>query len=167
MSLITPDFGLLFWMTLIFAVVFFILAKFGFPMITGMVNERSERIQESIQKAREAELRLQNLAEEQKAMLDEARAEQARILKETAQARDAMIADARAKAQDEASKILSDAQVKIAAERESALRDIRKEVAILSVNVAERVLRKDLSSNESQMELISKMVDEASSERTN
>lgn len=165
MSLITPDFGLLFWMTLIFAVVFFILAKFGFPIITGMVDKRSERINESIRKAREAEQKLGSLAEEQKSMLEEARAEQARILKQTAHARDAMLQEARQKAQEEAAKMISDARLKIAAEKESALRDIRKEVAVLSVSVAEKVLRKELSTDEAQTELVSRMVEEAAAGR--
>ncbi|MBR4480109.1 MAG: F0F1 ATP synthase subunit B, partial [Bacteroidales bacterium] len=86
MSLVTPDFGLLFWMTLIFAIVFFVLAKWGFPAITGMVDKRSERINESIEKAREAEKMLSEMAERQAAMLEETRAEQGRILREAAQA---------------------------------------------------------------------------------
>lgn len=162
MSLITPDFGLLFWMTVVFAIVFFILAKFGFPIITGMVEKRSERINESIAKAREAEARLEGLAEEHKRMVEEARQEQNRILKEAAQSRDSMLADARAQARDEASRILADAKLQIAAERESALRDIRKEVAVLSVNIAEKVIRKDLQSDASQRELIDRLVDEIS-----
>lgn len=162
MSLITPDFGLLFWMTVVFAIVFFILAKFGFPIITGMVEKRSERINESIAKAKEAEARLEGLAEEHKRMIEEARAEQSRILKEAAQSRDTMLADARNQAREESSRILADAKLQIAAERESALRDIRKEVAMLSVSVAEKVIRKDLSSDASQRELIDRLVDEIS-----
>lgn len=162
MSLITPDFGLLFWMTLIFAIVFFILAKFGFPVITGMVDKRSESIRESIKKAHEAEEKLRTLAEQQAAMVEEARVEQARILKEASQTRDSIIADARAQAQDQASKMIADAKTQIAAEKESALRDIRKEVAMLSVSVAEKVVRKELSSDEAQMALLSRMVDEIS-----
>lgn len=163
MSLITPDFGLLFWMTLIFAIVFFILAKFGFPIITGMVDKRSERIEDSIRKARQAEESLRTLAVEQQKMIEEARAEQARILKEASQTRDAILSEAKAKAQDEASKMMADAKTQIAAEKESALRDIRKEVAMLSVSVAEKVVRRELSSDEAQMALLSRMVDEISS----
>lgn len=160
MSLITPDFGLLFWMTLIFAILFFVLAKFGFPLITSMVNKRSERIAGSIRMAKEAELKLAEMAEQQAKMLEETRAEQARILKEASQARDSIIAQAKAQAQDETQKMLAHARTQIAAEKESALRDIRREVAVLSVNVAEKVLRKELGNEDKQMELVSKMVDE-------
>ena len=86
MSLITPDFGLLFWMTLIFAIVFFILAKFGFPVITKMVRGRQERIETSIRQAKEIEARVEEMAREHAGMLEETRREQARILREATKA---------------------------------------------------------------------------------
>ena len=166
MSLITPDFGLIFWMTLIFAILLFLLAKFGFPVITKSVRERSEHIDESLRKAQEAEQRLANLSEEQKVLIQKAQVEQNRILKEAASTRDAMISQARADARSEADKILAEARTQIATEKESALRDIRREVAVLSVSVAEKILRKDLSTDASQMELLEKMVSEAKSTKT-
>ena len=96
MSLITPDFGLLVWMTLIFGIVFFVLAKWGFPMITGSVEKRAQRIGESIKAAKEAEERLRNLAEEQSRMIEEARQEQSRILKEASASRDSIVEQAKA-----------------------------------------------------------------------
>ena len=91
MSLITPDFGLIVWMTLIFGIVFFILAKWGFPMITDSVQKRADRINASIKAAKEAEEKLRNLAAEQSEMIEEARKEQARILKEAAASRDMIV----------------------------------------------------------------------------
>lgn len=167
MSLITPDFGLLVWMTLIFGIVFFVLAKWGFPMITGMVDRRSDRINASIAKAREAEKSLAELSDKQAQLLDETRREQARILKEAAEARDSMIATAKEQARDEASKLIEQARTQIAAEKESALRDIRAEVANLSVDVAEKVLREKLSTDAAQMALIDKMVDELTASKPN
>ena len=163
MSLITPDFGLLVWMTLIFGIVFFVLAKWGFPMITDSVRQRADRINESIKQAKEAEEKLRNLASEQATIIEETKKEQTRILKEAASARDAMVEQAKAQAQDEASKILEQARIQIAAEKESAVRDIRKEVAMLSVGVAEKVLRKDLGNEASRSELVGKFVDELKS----
>ena len=160
MSLITPDFGLLVWMTLIFGIVFFVLAKWGFPMIIDSVQKRADRINDSIRQAREAEEKLRNLASEQAAIVEDARKEQSRILKEAANARDKMVEQAKVQAQDEASKILEQARVQIAAEKESALRDIRKEVALLSVNVAEKVLRKELDSGTEQDGLVGRCIDE-------
>ena len=104
MSLITPDFGLLVWMTLIFGIVFFVLAKWGFPMITGSVEKRAQRIGESIKAAKEAEERLRNLAEEQSRMIEEARQEQSRILKEASASRDSIVEQAKDQARAEASK---------------------------------------------------------------
>jgi len=162
MSLITPDFGLLVWMTLIFLIVFFILAKFGFPMITGMVDKRSERINESIAKAKEAEQRLSALSEEQKKLIDEARSEQNRILKEAAASRDEIIQKAKQQATEEAEKMLSKAKTEIAAERESAIRQIRSQVAQISLGIAEKVLRKEMEEESARKDLLDKYVDEAS-----
>ena len=125
MSLITPDFGLLVWMTLIFGIVFFVLAKWGFPLITGMVDKRSDRINQSIARAHEAEKMLSELSDRQERLIEETRREQAKILKEASEARDKMIADAKEQARDEASKLIEEARTRIAAEKESALRDIR------------------------------------------
>lgn len=162
MSLITPDFGLLFWMTLIFAIVFFILAKFGFPLITGMVRERAESINASISEAKAAREAIQGLEERKAQLIEEARAEQGRILKETAQTRDSILQEAREQASREAAQLVAQARTQIEAEKESALRDIRKEVALLSVSIAEKVLARDLSSDQAQMDYIARMVDEVS-----
>ena len=124
MSLITPDFGLLVWMTLIFSIVLFILAKWGFPMITQSVRERAERISASIRKAKEAEDALRNLAEQQARLVESAKAEQLRILQEAAASRDALIEQAKAQAQDEAGKILSRAREEIAAEKEKEIMEV-------------------------------------------
>ena len=160
MSLVTPDFGLLVWMVLIFGIVFFILAKWGFPLITGMVDRRSERINGSIAKAREAEESLSQLADRQKQLIEDTRREQARILKEAAASRNAMIEAAKEQARDEAGKILGEARTLIAAEKETALREIRTEVAKLSVEVAEKVLRQDLASDQAQIDLVDRMIAE-------
>lgn len=165
MSLITPDFGLLVWMTLIFGIVFFVLAKWGFPMITGSVEKRAARIGDSIKAAKEAEEKLRNLAEEQSRMIEETRQEQSRILKEAAAARDNIVEQAKVQAREEASRILDQARTQIAAEKESALRDVRKEVALLSVSVAEKVLKASLSDGAEQSALVDRLVDEVSSSK--
>jgi F-type H+-transporting ATPase subunit b len=162
MSLITPDFGLLFWMTLIFGIVFFILAKFGFPVLTDMVRKRQERIEKSLEDAREIEARMATWKVEQARMVEETRKQQALILKEATETKARIVADAKAQAKAEADKLLAEAKTQIAAEKESALRDVRKEIALLSVQVAEKVLRNELSEEGSQRALIDKLVDEAS-----
>lgn len=162
MNLMLPDSGLIFWMTIIFAIVFFILAKFGFPIITGMVDKRSRRIEDAIVAARKAEEALAGLAKEQERLLAEAKAEQARILAEAAAQRDSMIAQAQEDARKEAGKILEEAKERINEEKEAALRDVRKEVAVMAVTIAEKVVRKEMSTDKGQMELIERMMDSMS-----
>jgi len=163
MNLMLPDSGLLFWMTIIFAIVFFILAKFGFPVITGMVDRRTKRIDDAIAAARKAEESLAGLAQEQERLLAEAKAEQNRILHEAAAQRDDMISRAQEEAREEARKIMDEAKERIREEKEAALRDVRKEVALLSVAIAEKVVRKEMSTEKGQMELIDRMIDEMTS----
>ena len=162
MNLLLPDSGLIFWMTIIFALVFFVLAKFGFPVITGMVEKRRMRIDDAIEAARKAEDAIAHLNQEQERIVAETRAEQARLKKEAASERDRMIAQAREQARVEAQKIMDEAKARIAEEKEDALRDMRREVAMLSLAVAERVVRKNLESDADQRLLVDKLVDEMS-----
>lgn len=160
MSLITPDGGLLFWMVIIFGLVFFILAKYGFPVITSMVEKRETHINESLKLAQQAEDKMKDMVKEHSKMIQEAREEQTKILKEASAAKDNLIAQAKVQAADEAAKIIAEAKTQITAEKESAMRDIRRQVALLSVSVAEKVIRKDLDN--SQTDFVDKMVDEMS-----
>lgn len=162
MNLLLPDSGLIFWMTIIFALVFFVLAKFGFPVITGMVEKRRMRIDDAIEAARKAEDAIAHLNQEQERIVAETRAEQARLKKEAASERDRMIAQAREQARVEAQKIMDEAKARIAEEKEDALRDMRREVAMLSLAVAEHVVRKNLESDADQTLLVDKLVDEMS-----
>ncbi len=161
MNLLLPDSGLIFWMTIIFVIVFFILAKFGFPIITGMVDKRTKRIDDAISAARKAEESLAGVVQEQERLLAEAREEHTRILQEAAAKRDSMISKAQEEAHEEAAKILEEAKKRIQEEKEAAIRDVRREVAMISVAIAEQVVRKELSTDKGQMELIDKLTDEA------
>jgi F-type H+-transporting ATPase subunit b len=160
MNLVTPDIGLLFWMVVIFGIVFFLLAKFGFPIITSMVDKRNATIKRSLDDAREIEARMAGIMAEHAQMLEDARKEQTAILREASDTRAKMIADAKEQARAEADKILADARSEIAAEKEAALRDVRREVALLSVSIAEKILRKELADEGAQREYIDRMVDE-------
>ena len=163
MNLMLPDSGLLFWMTVIFGLVLFILAKFGFPMITGMVEKRNKRISDSLEAARIAEEALANLQQEQERLISETRSEQARLMQEAAAERDRMIAQAQEQARAEAQKIMDDARVRINEEKEAVMKEIRNEVAKVSLSIAEKVVRKDLSSDASQKELVDKLIKELES----
>lgn len=162
MNLLLPDSGLLFWMTIIFAVVFFVLAKFGFPVITGMVEKRNRRISDSLEAAQKAEDALAHLSQEHDRIMAETRAEQARLKKEAAAERDRMISTAREQARVEAQKIMDDAKARIEEEKEAALRDMRREIALISMAVAEQVVRKEMSTDKGQQELVDKLAGEMS-----
>ncbi len=162
MNLLFPDSGLIFWMTVIFAIVFFVLAKFGFPVITGMVEKRHRRIEDALEAARKAEDAIAHLTQEQERIMDETRAEQARVKKEAALERDRMISAAREQAKAEAQKIIDEARARIAEEKDDALRHMRREVALLSMKIAEQVVRKDLESDERQRQLVDTLVNEMS-----
>ena len=162
MNLMLPDTGLLFWMTIIFGLVLFVLAKFGFPLITGMVDKRNKRINDSLEAARTAEEAIAHLKEEQERIIAETRAEQNKLMQEAAAERDRMITQAQDQARAEAQKILDEAKVRIGQEKEEAMKELRNEVAKMSIAIAEKVVRKDLSSDSSQKELVDKLVGELS-----
>ena len=159
-SILTPDLGLLFWMLLAFLVVFGVLAKFGFPAIVGMVEERKKYIDESLKQAHEAAERLANIQQESEAMVQKAREEQAQIIKDASTTRDAIIAEAQNKAKAESTRIINEAHMQIENEKQAAIRDIRAQVAQLSVIIAEKVVRTNLQSDSQQMQLIDRMLDE-------
>lgn len=162
-SILTPDLGLLFWMTLAFLVVFFVLSKFGFPAIVNMVEKRKIYIDESLKKAHEASERLTNIKEEGESILLEARQKQADILKEAAATRDAIVEQAQQKAREEGARLISEARAEIDSEKQAALDAIRNQVAVLSVGIAEKVVRGKLADDKAQMDLIDRMLDEVSS----
>mgnify|MGYP000836520244 CR=1 FL=1 len=147
MSLLLPDSGLLFWMLLSFGVVFVVLAKYGFPVITKMVEGRKTYIDQS-------------LKEESEALIAAANKEQGRILREAMHERDKIIVEARKQAEAAAQKELDEVKKQIQQEKEEAIRDIRRQVAVLSVDIAEKIIRKNLDEKHEQMEMIDRMLDE-------
>ena len=147
-AILTPDLGLLFWMLLAFAVVFFVLAKYGFPAIVGMVEERNRYIEDSLKKAHEAQERLANIEKEGESILQEARAKQAQE-----------------KARAEGARLLEDARVAIDQEKKAAIADIRQQVAALSVGIAEKVIKQSLKDDKAQMDLIDRMLDDVSTDK--
>ena len=152
-------------MTVVFLVVLGILWKYGFPVIVKMVDERKAFIDESLRKAHEANERLANIQKEGESILQEAREKQAQILKEAAETRDAIVEKAQDKARAEGARLLDDARTAIEQEKKAAIADIRKQVATLSVEIAEKVLRQNLKGDKAQMDLIERMLDEVSSQK--
>ena len=163
MSLLLPDSGLLFWMTLVFLVVFFVLWTWGCPSIIKMVNERKEYIDESLAKAEEANLRLANIQKQGEELLMEAREKQAQILREASETRDTIVGQAQEKAHEESARILSEAKAEIESQKQAAIRDIRAQVAELSVQIAEKILQKELSTSAEQTQFIDRLLDDVTS----
>lgn len=166
MSLLLPESGLLFWMLLSFGIVFAVLAKYGFPVIIKMVEDRKVYINQSIQVAKDAHEQLSKLKNESEMIIANANKEQGRILKETMLERDKIIYEARKQAEAVAQKELDNVKEQILLEKEEAIRDIRRQVAVLSVDIAEKVIRKTMQTEKEQMEMIDRMLDEVLSSKS-
>lgn len=147
-------------MIVAFGVVFFVLAKFGFPIITQMVDNRKKYIDESLDAARQANEKLAKIQEESAAMLKQAQEKQSQILAEAMEMRKQIVEKAQAEATTAGQKILEEAKQQIQVEKEDAIRDIRRQVGELSVQVAEKVLRQSLATDKDQMAMIDRMLDE-------
>jgi F-type H+-transporting ATPase subunit b len=161
MSLLTPDPGLIFWMLLSFGIVFFVLAKFGFPVILKMVEDRKAFIDQSLEAAKLANERLKGIQEEGERILSEARDERLHILKETNEIRAKIVNEAKDRARLEADKIMDEALQNIEKEKALAISDIRNQVAALAIGIAEKILRKNLENKSAQQELVDKLIAEA------
>lgn len=160
MSLLIPDSGLLFWMIVAFGIVLFVLYRWGWPVLTRMVDERKQYIDDSLAAAREANERLTHIQEETGLLLKQAREEQSRILAEAVEARNKIVERAKTEATTEGQKILEEAKRQIAIEKENAIHDIRRQVGLLSVEIAEKVLRTTLKGDKAQMAMIDRLLDE-------
>ena len=150
MGLLLPETGLLFWMLLSFIVVFAVLAKFGFPVITRMVEERREYVAQSLQAAKEANDQLAQVKSQSEALLQSAREQQMKILNE-----------AKAQAQAETQRQIEDAKRQIRLEQDAAIRAARSEIALLAVDIAQKVIREKLDNTPAQMSMIDRLLDEA------
>ena len=165
MELFLPEFGLSFWMLIAFLLVFFILAKFGWPVITKGIEDRGKYIEDSIQSAKEANARLAGIKEEGAQILVAAKNEQLEMAKRAAAINEQLIRDAKEQATFEADKILGNARKAIQIEKEEAMRDVRRLVVELSLDIAEKVIRKKLEDKPAQIELIETLLDESSAGR--
>ena len=135
MGLLLPESGLLFWMLLSFGVVFAVLAKYGFPVITRMVEERRAYVEQSLQAAQEANDQLAQVKAQSEALLQSAREQQMKILNEASATRDQIVAEAKAKAQAETQRQIDDAKRQIRLEQEAAVRAARSQIALLALSL--------------------------------
>lgn len=160
MNLITPDFGLIFWMLIGFGILFFILAKFAWPIITKAISQREEYIQEQLDAADTVKKEMKNLKAEHHQLLQEAKEERDKILADARKMIEKMNEEARILRDKEHDARMAETKIAIQNEKMKALTDIKNEIALLSIDVAEKILSEELSSQTKQEEMISKWVNE-------
>lgn len=161
MDLITPEIGLFFWQTIVFLVLLFLMAKFAWKPILSSVRNREESINEALASAENARKEMQNLKSDNEQLLIQARAERDAILKEARELKEKTIASAAEESKAKADRIVADAMRSIELEKQSAMAELKNQVATLSVEIAEKVLRKELSSKDEQRQMIEKMLGDA------
>lgn len=158
MNLITPELGLMFWMLVSFGILLFLLFKFAWKPLLQMLQEREDDINKSLDSASDAKAQMKKLVAENEAVMKEARAEREAMLREAKSARDKIVAEAQDAAKAEADKIIQAARQEIAAEKDAAMAEISGKVAELSVEIAEKILRRELSSDIKQGDFVSGLV---------
>lgn len=161
MDLITPEFGLFFWQTIVFLVLMFVMAKFAWKPILNSVRNREKSINDALASAESARKEMQNLKSDNEQLMKEARAERDAILKEARELKEKVIADASEEAKVKADKIVADAKRSIELEKQSAMAELKNQVAELSVEIAEKIVRKELSGKNDQHQMIEKMIGDA------
>lgn len=158
MGLVTPEFGLLFWMMLSFLTVMFILAKYAWKPILKMIKDREKSIEDALQSAENAKAEMNNLKAENEKILQEARNQRDQMIKEAREIREQMISEAKGKAKAEGEKLLTSAREAIQNEKMAAITELKNQVAQLSIDIAEKILARELSAENKQKELIGDML---------
>ena len=157
MNFTAPE-SLIFWTSIIFIVFFILLRKFAWKPILGAVKGREDSINEALSSAETARREMQNLTAENERILQEARLERDSLLKEAREMREKMIADSKADAQAEGARMIEQARTAILAEKNAAMAELKSQVSSLSLSIAEKVLKDELSNKEAQTKLIENML---------
>ena len=154
MDLVTPDIGLIFWTTVSFAILYFILAKFAWKPILGAVNEREKSIKDALSAAEKAKEEMVNLKADNEKILNEAKLQRESLLKEAREIKSKIIADAESEATEKANKLVEAAKTAIENEKSAAMKELQNTVVDLSLNIAEKLLAKELNNKEKQLDNI-------------
>ena len=155
------SFGLFFWQIIIFLLLLWLLRKFAWKPILNAVNDREEGIKTALDSAEKAKLEMQNLQADNEKLLQEARAEREAMMKEAREIKTKMIADAKEEAKAEGDKMVASAQAAIESEKKSAIAELKQQVASLSLEIAEKVVKHELSDSDKQMKLVNEMLGDA------
>ena len=159
MDLVTPDIGLIFWTTVSFGILYFILAKFAWKPILGAVNEREQSIKDALSAAEKAKDEMENLKSDNEKILNEAKLQRELLLKEAREIRSKIISDAENEATEKANKLIESAKTAIENEKSAAMKELKHTVVDLSLNIAEKLLSKELENKEKQLENIQEILD--------
>jgi F-type H+-transporting ATPase subunit b len=154
MKLLLPDTGLLIWMMITFLIVLFLLKKFAWKPILKMIKEREDSIDDALKSAEKAKEEMRNLQSDNEKILAQARNERDMMLKEARTMKENIVGEAKTKAKEEADKILSSAREAIQNEKMAAITELKNQVALLSVDIAEKILKRELSDENKQKDLI-------------
>lgn len=152
------SYGLFIWQIVIFVGLIFLLKKFAWKPILDAVNEREEGIKNALESAENARNEMQNLQADNQRILQEARAERDAMLKDAREIKEKMVADAKSEAQEQGQKMIDQAKAAIESEKNAAMADLKSQVATLSLSIAEKVLKDELSNKESQTKLVESML---------
>lgn len=161
MDLVTPGIGMIFWSTLFFLVLLVILGKFAWPAILTAVKARNESIRQALESAERAKEEMAKMQADNEQILAEAKAERDALMREAKAIKDKMIAEAKEKASEEAAKLVKNARESIQREKTGAINDMKVQMASLSVDIAEKILRAKLEESKAQKELVDKLINEA------
>ena len=154
--------GLFFWQTLLFVALILLLKKFAWKPILDAVNEREQGIKDALDSAEQAKQEMANLQADNEKLLKEARAERDAMIKEARDIKNKMINDAKEEAKGEADKMVAQAQAAIESEKKAAIADLKNQVASLSLEIAEKVVRENFSSDDKQQKLVKNLLDDSS-----
>lgn len=160
MELVTPHIGLIFWMTLSFAIVIFVLGKFAWKPIMKALKEREESIDNALRAAERAKEEMMQLKFSNEELMKEAKDERDAMLRDARKIRDNVIGEAKGAAEEEGKRIVEAAKENIHFEKMAALTDLKNQIAILSIEIAEKIMKEDLSTNEKQKALVTKLLNE-------
>lgn len=160
MDLVTPGIGMIFWTTLFFLVLLLILRRFAWPAILSAVHARNDSIRKALESAEKAREEMTKLQATNEKILAEAKAERDAMMKDARDVKDKIISEAKEKASEEASKLLRNAREAIQNEKASAITEMKEQMALLSVDIAEKILKQKLSGDKEQKALVEKLVDD-------
>ena len=160
MDLVTPGIGLIFWTSFIFFLLLIILRMFAWKPILNAVKNREASIKSALDSAEKAKEEMKKLQAKNEEILQKARAERETLMKEAREVKDKIINEAKEKAQQEASKLIETARLNIRNEKNAAIAEIKTQVALLSIEIAEKILREKLSQSKEQKDLITRLIDE-------